>query len=345
MQIFTEREEELNRLWLEMFEENTHNLLIIAETTRYDKVFWTDVFIQYLPTAKPHFIQIKSKLGNPTDGNKAVLSNYATINRKLFANKNILFCLDSDYNYLAGHQFFDNNEMLLQTYFYAIENHNSLAAILNKVARTSFNITNFDFKLFLATYSEIIFDVFCYIIFFEKRYQEAGGKKPEEFNHTSIAEKIGLGKNRKIDLTNNAANELDILKENIKAFIQILAKKYPIDHKIIATTLCNKIKPTDTFLYINGHILKDYVVVPLFEQFKKETINIQLGELRKQLSDKKEITIDKKEKELQNFYKNQLEILTSNYKEYWLDRTASIENSAMLQIQKDINSKNLHFIS
>jgi hypothetical protein len=74
--------------------------------------------------------------------------------------QNVLFCMDSDANYLLKDSLTQNKLYILQTYSYSIENLKSIPENLNKIV-LKYGI-DFDFVVFLSQYSKIIYDFFLY---------------------------------------------------------------------------------------------------------------------------------------------------------------------------------------
>jgi hypothetical protein len=327
----TQEELELDAYIYEMLETSSANLLVFVETTRYDKVFWTDVLQKYLPAITPYFIANSHKENRNFDGNKGILKIFSKIDTTLFVNKPIVCCLDSDYANFINHLFFLNNPLLLQTHSYAIENHNSIPTTLNYVAKRSFETSYFDFNIFLSTFSEIIFELFCYLIHFEKRDYEQQIKKPFEFNHSEIASKISL-KNKKIDLENHGSNELQKLKDELVPFINAMKQKYIVDISETKKDILRQINPNETFLYFHGHILIDEIIIPIFEQFIKNVMKAQLSKIRNTYEG---LEISNEGKRFANHYQSQLDNFKNLYKETWL---FGFENKLMNKIESDIIS-------
>ena len=120
-----------------------------------DEPFWSFVFKTVLPHLKPEFYpQCHEYPSASTTGKKCVLL------LKEYADKELVLCVDSDYDYLLENQDLIK-PFIFQTYTYSFENYHSYASNLKKVLQNSVNTEGvaFDFEEFLKDYSQIIHEL------------------------------------------------------------------------------------------------------------------------------------------------------------------------------------------
>jgi hypothetical protein len=236
------------------------SIFLDVEITAYvedieDEIFWADVFAKYAPSLKiifyPHSRDNKFKSGVQE-----------VLKEKDKTGKNLILCIDSDFRYLLQDKEINDNPFIFQTYTYSIENHKCAPQNLNRIIKTATLMQgDFDFVKFLETYSQTIYPLFLYILYFEKKKHEKIQNKEwindDEFtiNEKRLKEVLGIPSNE-VTIENNAQLLIENLEKRVAAF------ENEINLKNIEDYLKDnfQIEKSDIFWYINGHIIYNNVV-------------------------------------------------------------------------------------
>jgi hypothetical protein len=300
-----------------------YNVLCILETDRDDKNFWATLWLKYSPSVKPYFWDLR-KSGKENKG-KPMIKKFLESGEKVAKTEKIRFCVDADYDILIKNAFFANKNHILHTEGYSIESHYLLPEALNHLARHSFNKSNFDFQAFFDEYSEIIFDVFCYALYFVKRQHQGEMNKrrlsvPEEMTADKLKQVIGfIEADKLINIKDNGKAGLEKIKIRAAKLIKTLQTDYPT---IVIATIKEELQndfqfvSSKTYLYMNGHIVFENIVKYLFESFKDEAIKFDLAKLKIEFkTEPNQITQEQREK--QKYYYELLTQLKFTYKDVW----------------------------
>lgn len=144
----------------------------------------------------------------------------------------------------------NNNPYIFQTYTYAIENHKCAPANLNRIVKQATLIKGeFDFVTFLEKYSQIIYTVFLYVLYFENGKYEQIQK--------------GLSVSGEELVENNAQLTLVALATRVRALEEeIIAKYGVIDLAEVECYLKETLNMDKSaiFWYINGYLLYENVI-------------------------------------------------------------------------------------
>jgi len=219
-------------------------------------------------------------------------------------NKHFVLCVDSDFDYLLQNgttqsKLVNNNPYIFHTYTHSIESFKCYSGILHKVVVDSTLNDNetFDYTSFLEEYSNVIFDLFVYFFYFEKKHQiafenysiqcgieEKRQSKNDFFKWKQNHEPIhvfplenGFNKNIKIlnqiKDKNDITIQLDLLKKQIEQTLSTL----PSIDKSELNTLKDElfelgVIQSNTYLFIQGHVLLNNIVLmflnPIFNLLK-----------------------------------------------------------------------------
>ena len=106
-----------------------------------------------------------------------------------------LICIDSDYRRLTRERGIDARHHVLQTYTYSFENHHCFAGGLDEVCRRVTTLQNnvFDFKAFLESYSQAVYELFLWHIHFLLT-------EPQRFPASEFNELVSLSGQRRPDI-------------------------------------------------------------------------------------------------------------------------------------------------
>ena len=182
------------------------------------------------------------------------------------AGKDMIACVDADYDYLIQgntHQseFMLNNPYVIHTYVYAIENYQCYAPSLHNVCvmATLNDHIPFDFNQFLSEYSRALFPLFVWSIMLYRK---------GEYHHFTITDFniVATIKHMRISQMGEAVD-----KVRHKAFVKVkeLQRKLPGRKEEYLKTkdslLALGVTPDTTYFYMQGHHLFDNVVAPTMQ--------------------------------------------------------------------------------
>lgn len=237
---------------------------IVAYVESYDDVlFWRTVLSQFENEYRYFEVMLPTKgdtgrqlLGR---GKKSAV-NCIICN----TGKDMIACVDADYDYLLQGATENSRKMLetpyvFHTFAYAIENLQCYAPNLHSVCvMTTLNDHRiFDFEAFLRDYSEAVWPLFVWSVVLHRR---------EMFNVMSISDMDQIISTGKLNLDNAG----DILYK-VRAKVNRKVHDLCTTHKelLIATSDMKAelrrlgVTPQTTYLFIHGHHLFDKVVLPL----------------------------------------------------------------------------------
>lgn len=237
---------------------------IVAYVESYDDVFfWRSVFSRFEDETRYFEVMLPSRMERLDRGKKAVLMRLLTDK----VGRNMLACVDADYDYLIQGRTptsreILNNPYILHTYAYAIENLQCYAPSLRDVcvAVTLNDHLVFDFTEFMTAYSQAIFPLFVWSIWYYRTPRYA------EFSITDFSRVIETG-NFSIE---HAPQQLLNLRRKVNAKIRQLQRDNP-DAKESYLALKEElfslgVTPQTTYLYVQGHHLFDKLVVPMLKK-------------------------------------------------------------------------------
>ena len=235
---------------------------IIAYVESYDDIsFWRSVFNEY-ESDKVHFeimLPARTKL---TKGKKQAMMNLLG---KAYG-RNMIACVDSDYDYLlqgatsTSRQMLEN-KYILHTYAYSIENFRCFADSLKQVCVlcTQNDSNIIDFKEFFKLYSRICYPLFVWNILL---YRQRDTKTMSMLHFCEIVRLSSF-------TVNNPVYSLQQLSNRVKHNIKMLEKQFPTlieEHNKLEqefTTL--GIHPDETYFYIQGHHIMNGVTMRILQ--------------------------------------------------------------------------------
>lgn len=274
----------------------------------YDDVsFWRGIFDQYENEQLKFEISVPAR-DDLAKGKKVVMSMIPE------SGKNLILCVDSDFDYLFG-DFNDqsrqvnNTPYLFQTYAYATENYICYPPTLHGmcVKATKNDRKIFDFEEFMREYSRIIYPLFIWYAFSARK----SSQKAFSLNDFKKAVQIHF-----LDLNDNGAKTLEWLQRQVEKRIAILRRRQknrPWTEEMKEFELAIKergVTEENVYLFMQGHTLKDNVVVVLLqavcEKLREISNSIIINSQRKGVSLKNELS------NYNNSLRNVKEILEDN---------------------------------
>lgn len=197
------------------------------------------------------------------------------------AGKNLILCVDSDFDYLFGDAFsrsqlINNSPYLLQTYTYAIENYlcypPSLHSVCARAAKKDAFI--FDFEEFMADYSRTIYPIFVWYAY------AARVDRPAIFTLTDFRNTVKI---HFINIDDNGEATIQWLGRNVARRVKTLESKHerwiPEVRKFEKYLREKGVTPEDTHLYMQGHTLFDNVVLTLVTTVANQLRKMSVGEI------------------------------------------------------------------
>jgi len=248
------------------------NVLFAYETQHRDMQFWQSITNHYAPNVIPYTIEGR-------EGSGTLTKYLEVLEESFFTDYNFCICLDSDFRYLCGDSLTQSKKYVWQTFTHSIENHKCIPENLNRLVRErKHNETiDFDFCIFLENYSKAIYEVLIYWLYFQQNnlQQELLMTWPELKKHISLADRQS-----KIELSNHAFNETELIKQKAIEHIKSVDIKYKgtIDTKKLKIDLEKRfgINQSNAHFYIQGHIIYDsvrlvftHIMTKIFESIKQ----------------------------------------------------------------------------
>ncbi len=260
---------------------------VIVYVESYDDIFfWRDVLAEFETDSVGFEIVLPSRT-NLSRGKKSAMVNH--LGKGL--GTSMIACVDADYDYLmqghtAASRSMLDNPYVIHTFVYAIENYQCCAGSLHNVCvMTTLNDRQvFDFVAFLQAYSRTIYDLFVWSMWFCRNNR--GNEFPlTAFCNITMMQKLNV---------NNPEEALERLKKEVNRKIAWLQRNYP-EAKGKLGPLKKELEelgltPDNTYLYVQGHHLKDNIVMRVMEPVciglrkSREKEIMRLAEHRQQMN-------------------------------------------------------------
>ena len=288
-----------------------------------DVAFWRGIFDHFDNPYLRFEISVPNREDLPK-GKKVLMGMIPT------SNKNLLLCVDSDFDFLFGDRTeqsaqINRAEYMFHTYTYATENYLCYAPSLHNVCvkATKNDSHIFDFVQFMADYSRTIYPAFLWYAYSAQLSSE------NIFTLVDFKNTVRLGY---LELDNNGADTIAWLCRNVQRRVSRLESEYPdmIDElDAFADYLLGMgVTPDTTYLYMHGHTLMDNVVMIL--------LNTVCDKLR-QMSVAKINSSDKKGLPLRNEMSNYMNSLRS-IRDVLLDNENYTSCPLYKRLREDIQS-------
>lgn len=236
---------------------------IVAYVESYDDVaFWRNL-LEKFETDKYYFRVMLPSANTLTKGKKIVLLNSIGSSQ---LGESLLACVDSDYDFLlqdATHisKEINTNAFVFHTYAYAIENYFCFADSLYEVCvQATLNDNEiFDFKRYLAEYSQIVYPLFLWTIWFARQRDTQAFPMHVLNNLTRIYTFQVREPQKSLNrLRDKVAQKLAELERNYPEYVQQVAQLEP-DLKQLG------LEPDTTYLFMQGHHIFDHVVMRIIK--------------------------------------------------------------------------------
>jgi hypothetical protein len=233
---------------------------IVAYVESYDDVaFWRSVLGSF-EDAQTRFEVMLPSHSSLSKGKKTALMN--DLGNRL--GQHMIACVDSDYDYLLQgatqtSRTLNENPFVLQTYAYAIDNYQCYAPSLHEacVQATLNDRPLIDFPAFLKLYSEIVYPLFVWNIWFYRRHQLREFSMTDFCSVTRLEQISVHHPERALEgIRRKVARRLGELEHHHpEAIPQVESLKQELRQL--------GVYPSNTYLFIQGHHLMDGVVVKL----------------------------------------------------------------------------------
>lgn len=236
---------------------------IVAYVEAYDDIFFWRTVLSEFETDKVYFEVMLPSRHNLTKGKKSALMSLL----KGKVGEAMIACVDADYDYLLQgvtevSKQLNSNPYVFHTYVYAIENFQCYAPSLHDVSvAVSLNDHSiFDFEEYIREFSEAIFPLFVWNIWFYRR-NSYGKFTMSDFNRVIDTGNFNFG---------NPMASIQNVRRKVDKKVRQLQREFP-DARDSWQTVKNDIKrlgvtPQTTYLFIQGHHLFDNVVVPMLKK-------------------------------------------------------------------------------
>ena len=233
---------------------------IVAYVESYDDIaFWRDILGAF--EDENHYFEVMLPTNDSlAKGKKKVLENF--LGERL--GDNMIACVDSDYDYVLQNttstsRYINRNNYVFQTYAYAIENYQCYAESLHEVCveATLNDHQLIDFPAFLRLYSQIVYPLFLWSVWFYRR-QRLNTFSLTDLNTVIKLERVSVYHPERSleDLGRKVNRKLNTLRQKHKGVEEQL-------EELGADLARLGIRPENTYLFIQGHHLFDTVVAPI----------------------------------------------------------------------------------
>lgn len=219
-----------------------------------DIAFWSAVLKHFRPGDKFHFIAgSRNEYGNETYGVTQCLKYFPYLSPDFF------ICIDSDYRYLLKERDINVKHFVIQTYTYSFENHHCFADGLDDVCCrvTRLKNTVFDFNRFLTEFSNILYELFIWHLYFQNA-------DPVRFSQLEFDAYLALTTSRSYPLVyDNGGRALDELRVRVERKLKFLRRKYPHANLEIVKQryLELGVTPDNVYLFVRGHNLYNLILL------------------------------------------------------------------------------------
>ncbi|MCU0425905.1 MAG: DUF4435 domain-containing protein [Candidatus Kapabacteria bacterium] len=224
-----------------------------------DIAFWRTTLQQYEHTAN-----IRFRITQPSNTGKI-----SVLDLQDQAGKFLILCVDSDFDFLLNGKTPTSHLVLthpyiFHTYAYSIENYQCYAQSLHQVCvqATLNDDVRLDFVAVLEQYSAIVYDVLSWVIYF----QSTG--KPYHFSLSDCNSIIGFPSTP--DVEQQCKEALSNLKSRVDKKVAELRTRFPNEANEVKTLQAEMQAlgyiPASTYLFMQGHTLKNNVVLMMLKE-------------------------------------------------------------------------------
>lgn len=235
----------------------THKKKVVAYVESYDDIFfWRSVLSDFEDEHTEFEVMLPSK-SNLNRGKKTAMMN--KLGESL--GECMIACVDADLDYLLQAHTPSSAKMLgnpyvVHTYVYAIENYLCYAKSLHNVCvmATLNDRRIFDFEAYLRAYSEIIYELFVWLIWLH-RHGRFNDMPLTTFNNITSVDQLNIYKPTDAleRLRRSVNRKLAWLQQHVR---EAKGKLAPLKEELAQLGVHND----NTYLFIQGHHLMENVV-------------------------------------------------------------------------------------
>lgn len=240
---------------------------IVVYVESYDDIAFWRLLLEEFENDSLHF-QVMLPTGNPDSGKSAAGELLRGKKSAIFSclgqislGKNLIACVDSDYDYLlqdttGTSRLLNNSPYIVQTYTYSIENYQCYAGCLHHICvQSTLNDKRImEFVPFMESYSRIVYPLFLWSVWAYK-YNMYRDFSLHDFNTVVKLPSFSPG---------NPSSCLKLLSARIGKNINMLENRFPQALEQIAALDAAirelGVEPQETYLYIQGHNLYENVI-------------------------------------------------------------------------------------
>ncbi|MBQ8673724.1 MAG: DUF4435 domain-containing protein [Bacteroides sp.] len=246
---------------------------IVAYVESYDDIaFWRSLLSEFENEERYFQVMLPSRK-SLAKGKKMVLTNLLHPDQ---LGDSMIACVDSDYDFLLQGATelsadINRNPSILQTYTYAIENYQCHAEGLHDICvQATLNDRQLlDFPLFMRQYSQVVYPLFLWNIFFYRR-RDSNSFPMHDF-HDCVRLTQELDVHHPEQLLDDVQRRVDKrLKRMQKRFASFAGQVKVMGRELESLGLT----PETAYLYMQGHHIMDNVVmkliVPVCNQLRRE---------------------------------------------------------------------------
>lgn len=218
-----------------------------------DVAFWHGILSPYENQNAITFKITPYTEDNATTGKDRLIKQFSHVNR------NILICLDSDYDYLLQSKVAQDIEKykpyIFQTYSYAMENLKCYAESLNSLCVKATNSTNntVDLADFLKSYSRIIYPLLLWNLY-------GNSKKNNKPSRKEFAKSMTFGDtdfNDYVITPDNFHEKLEVIKNTVSINLVAFTERLPTAFQTQLNEL--GLNGENAYLFVNGHYIYNFI--------------------------------------------------------------------------------------
>lgn len=254
---------------------------VVAYVESYDDIFFWRTLLSLIEDDKHYYeVLLPTQRGKLGRGKKCVLKMI----RSGGLGRDMIACVDADYDYLMQGATDHSQQMLstpyvYHTHAYAIENWQCWAPSLHQVAvMVTLNDRHiFDYQSYLQDYSRLVYPLFLWSVYLYRR---------EQFRAMSLTEMDHVITPGHFNME-RPEQSLITMKRKIDEKIAELQTHYPSFDEARQQELAESLLPLgvtqdECYLFIHGHHLFEKVVTPMLTNVCSRLRHIRENDIRKQ---------------------------------------------------------------
>jgi hypothetical protein len=256
----------------------TFPIKVLVYVESYEDIsFWRNILHEYEKDGMKFDIQTPARKGKE----QAIKSRDELIS--LPSGTYLIICIDSDYDFLIQgktpqSKLINERKFIFQTYSYSIENLKCFSESLRPLCgqATKHDKEFVDFNLLLRDYSNIIYDLFIWSVYFRMNDDH------QTFTISDFCAVVNL--RDKVDVSDHCSEALNHLQNRVRIKLAALEKDNPIAIKEIREIMeaLEKlgVSRDNTYLFMHGHTLKENVVLKMLRHACSLMVNEKYKEIK-----------------------------------------------------------------